>query len=101
MAGINIDELILRKRIIVLEKENEELKEEIINKNEKIKELRFSVSDLTNRLCNLNAEKSFKIVDLEQTLKEIKKIAEENLDKADRYLIIQKISEVKDVSSDS
>src|SRR5699024_7872086 len=32
--------------------ENEELKKEIINKNEKIKELRFSVSDLTNRLCH-------------------------------------------------
>ena len=53
------------------ERECEELKKEIINKNEKIKELRFSVSDLTNRLCYLNAEKSFRIVDLEQTLKEI------------------------------
>ena len=53
--------------------ENEELKKEIINKNEKIKELRFSVSDLTNRLCNLNAEKSFRIVDLEQALNEIEK----------------------------
>lgn len=51
--------------------ENEELKKEIINKNEKIKELRFSVSDLTNRLCYLNAEKSFRIVDLEQALDEI------------------------------
>ena len=54
--------------------ENEELKKEIINKNEKIKELRFSVSDLTNRLCYLNAEKSFRIVDLEQALDEIKSI---------------------------
>lgn len=54
-----------------LKQECEELKKEIINKNEKIKELRFSVSDLTNRLCYLNAEKSFRIVDLEQTLKEI------------------------------
>ena len=54
-----------------LKHECEELKKEIINKNEKIKELRFSVSDLTNRLCYLNAEKSFRIVDLEQTLKEI------------------------------
>ena len=51
--------------------ECEELKKEIINKNEKIKELRFSVSDLTNRLCFLNAEKSFRIVDLEQALDEI------------------------------
>lgn len=51
--------------------ENEELKKETINKNEKIKELRFSVSDLTNRLCYLNAEKSFRIVDLEQALDEI------------------------------
>lgn len=51
--------------------ENEELKKEIIDKNEKIKELRFSVSDLTNRLCYLNAEKSFRIVDLEQALDEI------------------------------
>ena len=51
--------------------ECEELKKEIINKNEKIKELRFSVSDLTNRLCYLNAEKSFRIVDLEQALDEI------------------------------
>lgn len=54
--------------------ENEELKKEIVNKNEKIKELRFSVSDLTNRLCSLNAEKSFRIVDLEQALDEIKSI---------------------------
>ena len=53
--------------------ECEELKKEIINKNEKIKELRFSVSDLTNRLCYLNAEKSFRIVDLEQALNEIEK----------------------------
>ena len=59
--------------------ECEELKKEIINKNEKIKELRFSVSDLTNRLCFLNAEKSFRIVDLEQTLDEIKKELKEDL----------------------
>lgn len=51
--------------------ENEELKEEILTKNEKIKELRLSVSDLTNRLCYLNTEKSFRIVDLEQALNEI------------------------------
>ena len=54
-----------------LKHECEELKKEIINKNEKIKELRLSVSDLTNRLCYLNAEKSFRIVDLEQALDEI------------------------------
>ena len=54
--------------------ECEELKKEIINKNEKIKELRLSVSDLTNRLCFLNAEKSFRIVGLEQALDEIKSI---------------------------
>ena len=59
--------------------ENEELKKEIINKNEKIKELRFSVSDLTNRLCYLNAEKSFRIVDLEQTLDEIEKELKEDI----------------------
>lgn len=59
--------------------ENEELKKEIINKNEKIKELRFSVSDLTNRLCLLNAEKSFRIVDLEQTLDEIEKELKEDI----------------------
>lgn len=59
--------------------ECEELKKEIINKDEKIKELRFSVSDLTNRLCFLNAEKSFRIVDLEQTLDEIKKELKEDL----------------------
>ena len=47
------------------------MKKEIIDKNEKIKELRLSVSDLTNRLCYLNAEKSFRIVDLEQALDEI------------------------------
>ena len=57
-----------------LKHECKELKKEIINKNEKIKELRFSVSDLTNRLCYLNAEKSFRIVDLEQALDEIKSI---------------------------
>ena len=63
-----------------LTQECEELKKEIINKNEKIKELRFSVSDLTNRLCYLNAEKSFRIVDLEQTLDEIEQyINEEEL----------------------
>ena len=59
--------------------ENEELKKEIINKNEKIKELRFSVSDLTNRLCYLNAEKSFRIVDLEQTLDGIEKELKEDI----------------------
>lgn len=59
--------------------ENEELKKEIINKNEKIKELRFSVSDLTNRLCHLNAEKTFRIVDLEQTLDEIEKELKEDI----------------------
>ncbi len=59
--------------------ENEELKKEIINKNEKIKELRFSVSDLTNRLCYLNAEKSFRIVDLEQALDEIEKYCDEQM----------------------
>lgn len=59
--------------------ENEELKKEIINKDEKIKELRFSVSDLTNRLCYLNAEKSFRIVDLEQTLDVIEKELKEDI----------------------
>ena len=59
--------------------ENEELKEEILTKNEKIKELRLSVSDLTNRLCYLNAEKSFRIVDLEQTLDEIEKELKEDI----------------------
>ena len=59
--------------------ECEKLKKEIINKNEKIKELRFSVSDLTNRLCSLNAEKSFRIVDLEQTLDEIEKELKEDI----------------------
>lgn len=54
------------------EKQLDQLKAEIINRNEKIEELRFSVSDLTNRLCNLNAEKSLRIVDLEQALQEIK-----------------------------
>ena len=58
-------------RICPHKAENEELKKEIINKNEKIKELRLSVSDLTNRLCYLNAEKSFRIVGLEQALDEI------------------------------
>ena len=62
-----------------LGRECEELKKEIINKNEKIKELRFSVSDLTNRLCYLNAEKSFRIVDLEQTLDEIEKELKEDI----------------------
>lgn len=61
------------KQLVRKTQECEELKKEIINKNEKIKELRFSVSDLTNRLCSLNAEKSFRIVDLEQTLNEIEK----------------------------
>lgn len=62
-----------------LKQECEELKKEIINKNKKIKELRFSVSDLTNRLCYLNAEKSFRIVDLEQTLDEIEKELKEDI----------------------
>lgn len=60
--------------------ENEELEEEILTKNEKIKELRFSVSDLTNRLCCLNAEKSFRIVDLEQALDEIEEYVQSQLD---------------------
>ena len=83
------------------EQECEMLKKEIINRNEKIEELRFSVSDLTNRLCDLNAEKSFRIVDLEQTLTKIKKIAERGFQhsqcncgaKADLDLILQKICE--------
>ena len=58
--------------------ENEELKKEIIDKNEKIKELRFSVSDLTNRLCYLNAEKSFRIVDLEQALDTVSEYIKDN-----------------------
>ena len=58
--------------------ECEELKKEIINKNEKIKELRFSVSDLTNRLCYLNAEKSFRIVDLEQALDTVSEYIKDN-----------------------
>ena len=62
------------------EQECEELKKEIINKNEKIKELRFSVSDLTNRLCSLNAEKSFRIVDLEQGFDEIEEYVQSQLD---------------------
>ena len=57
----------------------DQLKAEIINRNEKIEELRFSVSDLTNRLCNLNAEKSFRIVDYKLALQEMKKIAEKIL----------------------
>ena len=61
----------VNERLDQLKAENEELKKEIINKDEKIKELRFSVSDLTNRLCFLNGEKSFRIVDLEQALDEI------------------------------
>ena len=58
--------------------ECEELKKEIINKNEKIKELRLSVSDLTNRLCYLNAEKSFRIVDLEQALDTVSEYIKDN-----------------------
>ena len=78
------DELISGKdfylqKIETLEDKCEELKKEIINKNEKIKELRFSVSDLTNRLCYLNAEKSFRIIDLEQTLDEIEKELKEDI----------------------
>ena len=74
-------EYIQEQRDIIkqLQQECEELKKEIINKNDKIKELRFSVSDLTNRLCYLNAEKSFKIVDLEQTLDEIEKELKEKI----------------------
>ena len=64
----------LQQQLDQLKAENEYWKERVISGNEKIEELRFSVSDLTNRLCNLNAEKSFRIVDLEQTLTEIKNI---------------------------
>lgn len=69
----------LKEQLARKTQECEELKKEIINKNEKIKELRFSVSDLTNRLCYLNAEKSFRIVDLEQTLDEIEKELKEDI----------------------
>ena len=65
--------------------ECEKLKKEIINKNEKIKELRFSVSDLTNRLCFLNAEKSFRIVDLEQALDDIEKYQKRNCETCSFY----------------
>ena len=76
-------------RICPHKAENEELKKEIINKNEKIKELRLSVSDLTNRLCYLNAEKSFRIVDLEQTLDEIEKELKERLVRTEEDLKYQ------------
>ena len=79
--------------------ENEELKKEIINKNEKIKELRFSVSDLTNRLCYLNAEKSFRIVDLEQALDEIAEIVSgryEELDPLAKQQIFNIIKKAKE-----
>ena len=72
------------------EQECEELKKEIINKNEKIKELRFSVSDLTNRLCCLNAEKSFRIVDLEQALNEIEEYTK-NFSEVDLFKDIKDI----------
>ena len=78
--------------------ENEKLKKEIINKNEKIKELRFSVSDLTNRLCYLNAEKSFRVVDLEQTLDEIAEIVsgkDEELDPLAKQQILDIINKAK------
>lgn len=68
----------LKRQNEELQKENEELKKEIINKDEKIKELRFSVSDLTNRLCFLNGEKSFRIVDLEQTLDTVSEYIKDN-----------------------
>jgi len=61
----------------------EQLKAEFISKNEKIKELRFSVSDLTNRLCDLNAEKSFKIVDLEQALEKVREFAKSYMQDCD------------------
>ena len=101
------------------EQECEELKDEIVNRNEKIEELRFSVSDLANRLCDLNAEKSFRIVDLEQTITEIKEIAEEILiecNHCDQYScsgcpdenkdelaeqILQKVNEVLDANIQS
>lgn len=69
----------LKEQLARKTQECEELKKEIIDKNEKIKELRFSVSDLTNRLCYLNAEKSCRIVDLEQTLDEIEKELKEDI----------------------
>ena len=72
-------------KYLTIKQECEELKEEIINKNEKIKELRFSVSDLTNRLCNLNAEQSFRIVDLEQALNEIEKYQKRNCETCSFY----------------
>lgn len=79
-VSCNCDELDCDfKQLKRKEQECEELKKEIINKNEKIKELRFSVSDLTNRLCYLNAEKSFRIVDLEQTLDEIENELKEDI----------------------
>lgn len=73
----------LLEQLDQLKAENEWLKEEFINKNEKIKELRFSVSDLTNRLCDLNAEKSFKIVDLEQALEKVREFAKSYMQDCD------------------
>lgn len=89
MLSIN-DINLLKSQNEGLKKQNEELKKEIINKNEKIKELRFSVSDLTNRLCYLNAEKSFRIVDLEQTLDEIEKELKERLVRTEEDLSNQR-----------
>lgn len=87
------------QKIETLENKCEELKKEIINKNEKIKELRFSVSDLTNRLCYLNAGKSFRIVDLEQALDEIAEIVSgryEELDPLAKQQIFNIIKKAKE-----
>ena len=73
-------------------------------KEQECEELKEYKEDLTQRLCDMNAHKTFEIVELKQTLAEIKKIAERGLNysqcscgaKADLYLVLQKINEVED-----
>jgi hypothetical protein len=73
-------------------------------KEQECKELKEYKEDLTQRLCDMNAHKTFEIVELKQTLAEIKEIAERGLNcsqcscgaKADLDLILQKINKVED-----
>jgi hypothetical protein len=74
-------------------------------KEQECEELKEYKEDLTQRLCDMNAHKTFEIVELKQTLSEIKEIAERGLNcsqcscgaKADLDLILQKINEVENV----
>ena len=69
------------------------------HKEQECEELKEYKEDLTQRLCDMNAHKTFEIVELKQTLAEIKEIITTALEQntlINLNKILQKINEVTD-----